>query len=163
MLSTLGQSTTNQYVKQLVKYMEQIARSVKPSYIGYEYYGPDAEDYDCPEQIYSLVYRNKTSTLVINFYDKNLREMGAWPYFSTTYPAHSIGNIKVGASMNVLKKSTFYKIDNSRHYQSFYDGSVINVYYNKKGIITRIEYRYEEPVADDAMKFINGKVKANLK
>ncbi|MBR1437716.1 MAG: hypothetical protein IJ587_04190 [Synergistaceae bacterium] len=151
-----------QYAKQIWKYMDQVVSSNKPRYLGYEYYGPDEGDFGFPEQIYSLVYKTSTTSVVVNYYDKQLKQPAGAPYFITTNLAHSIGKIKVGGSVKSLAKSIFVK-QNKKHYQSFYDGHVINIYCNNKGIITSIEWIDEAPIASTAMEFIKGKRKANLK
>ena len=114
--------------------------------------------------IYSLVYKTSKTSLVRNFYDRNLREEGAWQYFRTTAPLYSVGGFKVGGSRKALaRNSAFYKNTRQR-YSSDYEGFVMSFYYNKKGIITCIEVIYDdEPAASSAMDFVNGKVQANLK
>lgn len=150
------------YAQQIWKYMDQVERSNKPKYLGYEYCGPDGEDFGLPEHLYSLVYKTSTTVVVVNYSDKQLKNTVGAPYFLTTSPAHNIGKIKVGGSAKSLAKSIFTK-QNKNHYQSFYDGHTINVYCNNKGIITSIEWIDEAPIASTAMEFIKGKRKANLK
>ena len=153
-------STKEQIFTQVGSCMEQFIRANKPKYLGHEYFDEFMGD---PLDIYSVVYKTNTTCVVTNYYDRGLRDAGAWPYFSTTSPSYVIAGMKVGNSTKALAKSkNFYK-NKGNKYSSDYEGGVLHFHYNKKGIITRIEYIYDdEPVASPAWNFINGKVKANL-
>lgn len=153
-------STKEQIFTQVGNCMEKFQRANKPKYVGHEYFPEFMGD---PLDIYSVVYKTNTTSLVINYYDRNLRQVGAWPYFSTTSPSYVIAGMQVGNSTKALAKSkNFYK-NKGNKYSSDYEGGVLHFHYNKKGIITRIEYIYDdEPVASPAWNFINGKVNANL-
>lgn len=153
--------TEEQYFSQIFKYMEQFVNSHKPQHVSYEYF---PEFMDDSLNIYSVVYKNSKTSLIRNFYDNNFRENGAWPYFRTTDSAYSIGGIKVGSSVKPLSKSSIFYKNKGNKYSMDYEGSLMNFYYNKKGIITCIELiYYDEPFTSAAMDFINGKVKANVK
>lgn len=153
----------NQYVEQIGNYVEQIQRTQKPKYLGYEYFGSDESGFDLPEEIYSLAYKDGTTTIVRNYYDRSLKQAGACPFFYTTNPNYRIKDIRVGGSISVLKKSPIFRRNGKDKYTSEYDAFPIHVYYNQKGIITAIKAGYaEEPMAEQIINFVNGKVGPNL-
>ena len=134
-------ASTEQIFTQVGNCMNNFMRSNRPKYLGHEYFDEFMGD---PLDIYSLVYKTNNTSLVVNYYDRNLQQVGAWPYFSTTSPSYVIAGLKVGNSTKALAKSrNFYK-NKGNKYSSDYEGGVLNFYYNKKGIITRIEYIYDD-------------------
>lgn len=154
-------STKGQIFTQVDNCMEHFVRSNKAKYLGHEYFDDFMGD---PIDIYSLAYKDNKTSVIVDYYDSSLKQGGAWPYFSTTNPVYVVAGLKVGNSIKALTKSqNFYK-NKGNKYSSDYEGGVLHFHYNKKGIITRIEYIYDdEPVASSAMDFIRGKRKANLK